>query len=63
MVQGQGLDNTIPASVSPSTPGTVARQAGDDDVKDGDDAVDDSHDDGADGVDDCHYAAACEVGC
>lgn len=45
-------------SARPPLAGAAAGQAGDDDVKDGDDAVDDGVQDGADGVDDGHQALA-----
>lgn len=36
----------------------AAREAGNDDVEDGDDAVDDGFQDGADAVDDCHQTGS-----
>lgn len=49
---------------SPTTPApraSLAGQAADDDVEDGDDAVQDGTEDGADGVDDAHQASADSV--
>lgn len=60
-VSSVALDVTGPASRAPRAPPAAtaaARQAGDDDVEEGDNAVDDSGQDGADAVDDRHQHGA-----